>query len=267
MYTNLRRRSFRVCAAMLLVFFLVLFSIPSAFADPVDTGDGVSEPAESGDFLDDPEGAYVELNAEVPEGFRGSVSVLLMNQETNEKYTITAYRVNYYSNSLQLPYGEYSVEQVYTSENSLVYEAFVEEDSFKLKSNYTLHATVLHNAAGEAYVNGETDIDKDSSSEPDNASTTTPDVTQGSDVTQEPDNNQVADHTAQGTDNSQDQDADMTPTTDDPSAPQRENTPADDQPESKGSVVTYILKVVIGTAVFVGIVFGTVYIVRKKQGF
>lgn len=262
MYTNLSRRSFRVCAAMLLVFFLVLFSIPSAFADPVDTGDGVSEPAESGNFLDDPDGAYVELNAEVPEGFRGSVSVLLMNQETNEKYTITAYRVNYYSNSLQLPYGEYSVEQVYTSENSMVYEAFVEEDSFKLESNYTLHATVLHNAAGEAYVNGEADIDQDiSCSEAGNMSTPTPDTTQ------EPDNNQVVDHTAQGTDNSQDQAADMTPATDDSSAPQQENTPADDQPESKGSVVTYILKVVIGTAVFVGIVFGTVYIVRKKQGF
>lgn len=262
MYTNLSRRSFRVCAAMLLVFFLVLFSIPSAFADPVDTGDGVSEPAASGDFLDDPDGAYVELNADVPEGFRGSVSVLLMNQETNEKYTITAYRVNYYSNSLQLPYGEYSVEQVYTSENSMVYEAFVEEDSFKLESNYTLHATVLHNADGEAYVNGEADIDQDtSSSEAGNMSSPTPDTTQ------EPDNTQGADHTAQGTDNSRDQDADVTPAQDDSSAPQQENTPADDQPESKGSVVTYILKVVIGTAMFVGIVFGTVYIVRKKQGF
>lgn len=254
MYTKLNCRPIRVCAAMLLAFFLVLFSIPCAFADPADTGDSAAESTVSEDFLDDPNAAYVELNVEVPEGFRGSVSVLLMNQETNEKYTITAYRVNYYSNSLQLPYGEYSVEQVYTSENSMVYEAFVEEDSFQLESNYTLHAKVLHNADGEAYVNGETDIDKESSSaETGNASTTTPDVTQ------EPD------HT-QGTADTQDQDADVTPAPDDSSAAQQENTPTA-QPESKGSVVTYILKVIIGTAVFVGIVFGTVYIVRKKQGF
>lgn len=248
MYTNTNYRATRVCIAALLAFFLILFSVPSVLAAPTDT-DTTTEPPSADTFIDDPDGAYVELVVEVPDGFRGSVSVMLQNKETGEMYTITAFRVNFYSNSKLLPYGEYSVEEVYTSEDNMTYEAFIEEDSFTLSSNYTLHAKVLHNETGAAYVDGSSDIDKDSSS-----------GTTGTDTSSQPNDSDILspDDT---TDTEQSSAPDKTDKSD-----QAQNTPADEQPESKGSVVTYILKVFIGTAVFVGIVFGTVYIVRKKQG-
>lgn len=143
-----------------------------------------------------------------------------------------------------LPYGKYSVERAFTSENSLAYEAFVDEDSIDLTSNYTLHAKVVHNEAGQAYIDGNSDVDKRSSDNTAGTDTSTgalePDDSTGTDQTPAPDKDSKAD--------------------------QQQNTPADEQPESKGSVVAYVLKVILGTAVFVTIVFGTVYIVRKKQG-
>ena len=196
-------------------------------------------------FMDDPHGAYINLVAEVPEGFRGSVSVMLRNEETGEMYTITVFRVTSYSSDSELlPYGKYSVERAFTSENSLAYEAFVDEDSIDLTSNYTLHAKVVHNEAGQAYIDGNSDVDKRSSDNTAGTDTSTgalePDDSTGTDQTPAPDKDSKAD--------------------------QQQNTPADEQPESKGSVVAYVLKVILGTAVFVTIVFGTVYIVRKKQG-
>lgn len=252
MYTNSNRRSLRVCSAALLALFLLLLSIPSALAAPTGTSDTTTEPPAEDTFIDDPEGAYVELVAEVPEGFRGSVSVMLQNKETGEMYTITAFRVNFYSNSKLLPYGEYSVEEVYTSEDNMTYEAFIEEDGFNLNSNYTLHAKVLHNENGAAYVDGSSDVDK----EPSNGTTGATDTGTAS---QPKDTGALEPDDPTGTD--------QTPAPDkDSKADQQQNTPADDQPESKGSVVAYVLKVILGTAVFVTIVFGTVYIVRKKQG-
>ena len=160
-------------------------------------------------------------------------------------YTITVFRVTSYSSDSELlPYGKYSVERAFTSENSLAYEAFVDEDTIDLTSNYTLHAKVVHNEAGQAYIDGNSDVDKRPSDNTAGTDTSTgalePDDTTGTDQTPAPDKDSKAD--------------------------QQQNTPADDQPESKGSVVAYVLKVILGTAVFVTIVFGTVYIVRKKQG-
>ena len=243
MYTNLNCKPLRVCFSALLALFLIFISIPSALAVPAEKPD--AEPPGEGAFIEDPEGAYVELVAEVPEGFRGSVSAMLMNQETGKTYTITAFRVNFYSNSMQLPYGKYSVEQVYTSEDSMSYEAFIEEDEFELNSSYTLHAKVLYNEAGDAYVDGTSDIDKAPSD-----GTTTQQKPTG---TAEPDD-------TSGNVQAPAQDKDD-------KADQQQNTPAEDQPESTGSVVIYILKVIVGTAVFVGITFGVVYLVRKNQGF
>lgn len=251
MYTNTNYRATRVCIAALLAFFLILFSVPSVLAAPTDT-DTTTEPPSADTFIDDPDGAYVELVVEVPDGFRGSVSVMLQNKETGEMYTITAFRVNFYSNSKLLPYGEYSVEEVYTSEDNMTYEAFIEEDGFNLNSNYTLHAKVLHNENGAAYVDGSSGVDK----EPSNGTTGTTDTGTAS---QPNDTGALEPDDSIGTD--------QTPAPDkDSNADQQQNTPADDQPESKGSVVAYVLKVILGTAVFVTIVFGTVYIVRKKQG-
>lgn len=240
MYKVFYPKPLRWFSVFLLAFVLLLSMISSVSAEQ---------------FIDDPSGAFVELKVETPEDFRGSVSVILMNKETGKTYTITSYRVNFYSNSMQLPYGEYSVEQVYTSENSMVYEAFIDEDSFNLSSNYTLHAKVLYNESGAAYVDGSSGSAKSptndaSDSEPpsplQDPSTSDPNNTTASDQNPKPD--------------------ESTPDKKDDSAKQQQNTPAGDQPESKGSVVLYILKVIIGTAVFVGIVFGVVYIVRKKQG-
>lgn len=238
----------RICMAAVLALVMCLFTVSTVLADPT-----VEDPGTTGEdlpivdetFMDDPHGAYINLVAEVPEGFRGSVSVMLRNEETGEMYTITVFRVTSYSSDSELlPYGKYSVEQVYTSENSLAYEAFVDEDTIDLTSNYTLHAKVVHNEAGQAYIDGNSDVDKTPSDNTAGTDTSTgalePDDSTGNDQTPAPDKDSKAD--------------------------QQQNTPADDQPESKGSVVAYVLKVILGTAVFVTIVFGTVYIVRKKQG-
>lgn len=238
----------RICMAAVLALVMCLFTVSTVLADPT-----VEDPGTTGEdlpivdetFMDDPHGAYINLVAEVPEGFRGSVSVMLRNEETGEMYTITVFRVTSYSSDSELlPYGKYSVERAFTSENSLAYEAFVDEDTIDLTSNYTLHAKVVHNEAGQAYIDGNSDVDKRPSDNTAGTDTSTgslePDDTTGIDQTPAPDKDSKAD--------------------------QQQNTPADDQPESKGSVVAYVLKVILGTAVFVTIVFGTVYIVRKKQG-
>lgn len=238
----------RICMAAVLALVMCLFTVSTVLADPT-----VEDPGTTGEdlpivdetFMDDPHGAYINLVAEVPEGFRGSVSVMLRNEETGEMYTITVFRVTSYSSDSELlPYGKYSVERAFTSENSLAYEAFVDEDTIDLTSNYTLHAKVVHNEAGQAYIDGNSDVDKRSSDNTAGTDTSTgalePDDSTGTDQTPAPDKDSKAD--------------------------QQQNTPADEQPESKGSVVAYVLKVILGTAVFVTIVFGTVYIVRKKQG-
>lgn len=238
----------RICMAAVLALVMCLFSVSTVLADPT-----VDDPGTTGEdlpivdetFMDDPHGAYINLVAEVPEGFRGSVSVMLRNEDTGEMHTITVFRVTSYSSDSELlPYGKYSVERAFTSENSLAYEAFVDEDSIDLTSNYTLHAKVVHNEAGQAYIDGNSDVDKRSSDNTAGTDTSTgalePDDSTGTDQTPAPDKDSKAD--------------------------QQQNTPADEQPESKGSVVAYVLKVILGTAVFVTIVFGTVYIVRKKQG-
>ena len=245
---NSNFKPIRICMAAVLSLVMCLFTVSTVLADPT-----VEDPGTTGEdlpivdetFMDDPHGAYINLVAEVPEGFRGSVSVMLRNEETGEMYTITVFRVTSYSSDSELlPYGKYSVERAFTSENSLAYEAFVDEDSIDLTSNYTLHAKVVHNEAGQAYIDGNSDVDKRSSDNTAGTDTSTgalePDDSTGTDQTPAPDKDSKAD--------------------------QQQNTPADEQPESKGSVVAYVLKVILGTAVFVTIVFGTVYIVRKKQG-
>lgn len=245
---NSNFKPIRICMAAVLALVMCLFTVSTVLADPT-----VEDPGTTGEdlpivdetFMDDPHGAYINLVAEVPEGFRGSVSVMLRNEETGEMYTITVFRVTSYSSDSELlPYGKYSVERAFTSENSLAYEAFVDEDSIDLTSNYTLHAKVVHNEAGQAYIDGNSDVDKRSSDNTAGTDTSTgvlePDDSTGTDQTPAPDKDSKAD--------------------------QQQNTPADEQPESKGSVVAYVLKVILGTAVFVTIVFGTVYIVRKKQG-
>lgn len=245
---NSNFKPIRICMAAVLALVMCLFTVSTVLAaptveDPGTTGEDL--PIVDETFMDDPHGAYINLVAEVPEGFRGSVSVMLRNEETGEMYTITVFRVTSYSSDSELlPYGKYSVERAFTSENSLAYEAFVDEDSIDLTSNYTLHAKVVHNEAGQAYIDGNSDVDKRSSDNTAGTDTSTgalePDDSTGTDQTPAPDKDSKAD--------------------------QQQNTPADEQPESKGSVVAYVLKVILGTAVFVTIVFGTVYIVRKKQG-
>lgn len=245
---NSNFKPIRICMAAVLALVMCLFTVSTVLADPT-----VEDPGTTGEdlpivdetFMDDPHGAYINLVAEVPEGFRGSVSVMLRNEETGEMYTITVFRVTSYSSDSELlPYGKYSVERAFTSENSLAYEAFVDEDSIDLTSNYTLHAKVVYNEAGQAYIDGNSDVDKRPSDNTAGTDTSTgalePDDSTGTDQTPAPDKDSKAD--------------------------QQQNTPADDQPESKGSVVAYVLKVILGTAVFVTIVFDTVYIVRKKQG-
>lgn len=261
MYKFFNYRPLRLFSAFLLVLVLLLSLTSNAFADPVDAEGAESNSPTSEKFIDDPDGAFVELKVEIPDGFRGSVSAMLKNKETGEMYTITAYRVNFYSNSMHLPYGEYSVEQVYTSEDNMTYEAFIDEDGFDLSTNYTLHARVLHNETGAAYVDGSSEIDKEQI--PSSETTGEAGDTETSSRPQDSENV----NSGEVTDTEQTPSPDENKPADDDTTKQEQNTPTDEQPESKGSVVVYILKVVIGTAVFVGIVFGAVYFVRKQQGF
>lgn len=254
MYKAFNFNLLRFFSVFLLVFVLFLTLTSNAYAEPSETGGSESTPSTSEAFIDDPDAAFVELKVEIPDGFRGSVSAILKNKETGKTYTITSYRVNFYSNSIQLPFGVYSVEQVYTSENSMTYEAFIDEDEFTLSSNYTLHAKVLFNESGASYVDGSSDLAQNpSDNDPKTGSSS---QEQDSDILS-PDNT---------SDSGQPSTSDVSTPDDNDNSEKQQNTPTNDQSESKGSVVTYILKVIIGTAVFVGIVFGVVYIVRKKQG-
>lgn len=233
---------FRGFVAAFLALLMVLSFIPTALAMPTSKDDSVYAPSDNESFMADPDAGWIDLKATVPGGFSGSVSVSIRNTETDETYTITAFHVNYYANSKKVPYGEYTIERAFTSENNFVYEAFVEEDSFVLEDSHTINVTVTHNEEGEAYVNGETDIDKPST----DPSSEDP-IASSSDTTVK-DSDQSDNAASQ--DNAGDQ--------------QQEDSQSSAQ--KTGSSVVHFLRVLIGTAVFVFIVFSVVYLVRRQKG-
>lgn len=261
MFSTSKFQSFRFCLTVLAVLVMFFLMLSTAYADPTESEGIASDETTTGKFIEDPTGAYLTLSVDVPEGFRGSVSVTLENEETQEEYTVTAYRVNFYSNSISLPFGKYSISRVFTSEDKFLYPVHLDEYELDIQSNHTLHASVTYNETGAAYVDGSSEIDKEQIP----SSETTGEAGDTETSSQPQDSENV--NSGEATDTEQTPSPDENKPADDDTTKQEQDTPADEQPESKGSVVVYILKVVIGTAVFVGIVFGAVYFVRKQQGF
>jgi len=140
---NLNPTTFRLVSVFSLALFLLIACCFPVYAAPADTEATADVPSTK----------WVDLQAYVPADFKGSVSVLLQSDETSELYTVTSYPINDYLNSIQLPVGKYTVMQVFTSEDSFLYDAFLETESFDLQSSIQLDVTVSHNPEGAAFLN------------------------------------------------------------------------------------------------------------------
>jgi len=225
------RRGIVTVLSLLMVFLL----ISTAYADPTD------EP---------PEQLYtdgtVHLTATVPEGFGGTVSVQLSNVESGELHTVTCYYSAGHEAYEVLPLGTYFVERAFTSEDSFVYEAFTEYFEFTLGNFQELSVNVTYNEGAQAFLDNQEAQQGVVSQQP-NEQVSTP---QEGDTTPVPEDNQdeVSD-AAQPEDNTSD-----TPSVDTQIA------------EEEMSLLDYIGKVLLGTVIFTAIVFGVVFLVRKRMG-
>ena len=211
--------------------------------------------APTGDIHDEPSGPaagmyYVDLIASVPDGFEGMVYVLL-SHEDGAYYTVRCDKLSDYESTAELPLGRYVVESVYTSEDSMVYEAFLETEGFVLEERIqTLVVEVKYSAEGDAFdpiqdSSPDTSSDEPSPADPDadspanpNPSAPTKDEPAGS---ADPESNPSSDE-GRG------------------EAPQEEPTLL----MSIGSVVKSFLTFLVGAAVFAGIIFILVYLVRRR---
>ena len=78
---------------------------------------------------------WVEVKCEpVPEDFSDTATVVLSNTETGEYYTITCHKVNDYIGRLQLPVGQYQVEQTTTADN-FAFEALTATRAFEITAD------------------------------------------------------------------------------------------------------------------------------------
>lgn len=112
------RYPFRAFILFVSLYILILSSVLSVYADPDEkTSEG---------------GAWVEVVCTiVPEDFEGSVSVVLSDVETDERYTIDCLKANAFVGRQKLPYGKYYVDWIYTSD-TFYYEGFTDLYSFEL---------------------------------------------------------------------------------------------------------------------------------------
>lgn len=78
---------------------------------------------------------WVEVRCEpVPADFSDTATVVLSNVETGEYYTITCHGINEYIGRLELPAGKYQVEQTSTADN-FAYEAFTKTTTFDITAD------------------------------------------------------------------------------------------------------------------------------------
>lgn len=97
---------------------LILSSTAPVYADP--------------DKKEDASGGWIEaVCTVVPEGFEGSVSVMVSEAESDEVYTIDCLKANNFVGRKKLPYGKYFVDRIYTSD-TFYYEGFTDLFSFEL---------------------------------------------------------------------------------------------------------------------------------------
>lgn len=228
-----------------LIFVLILstlFALTSqTLAAP--TGDITGEVA-----TPDANTCYVDLVADVPSDFDGTVYVLL-SHEDGEFYNVSCNALSGFKGTKQVPKGEFWVEEVYTSEDSFVYEAFLNaEDNFVLEENIkTLHVEVKYNPLGAEFVE---DPDRFGPAE------STPEVTPD-EPTPEIEEPQPSVSTEPSSSSSASSEA----------GDIEEDTP-EQAPESENAVsglIKHIMIVLAGSAVFCGIVFVIVYFVRKRN--
>lgn len=223
------RRGITALLSLLLAFML----FTTAYADPTEEQHGPT-------YKD----GTVHLIATVPEGFGGTVSVQLSNVETGELYTVTCYASAGHDTYDELPLGTYFVERAFTSEDSFIYEAFTEYFEFTLGNFQELTVNVTHNENAQTYLDEQAAQQAASSQQQEQ---------QGSDPQQS------------GTTSVPSEDKEDTSEPVKPEDTAQDTAPDDAEgTEEKGGVLEYIGKVVIGTAVFSLLVFGTVFIVRKK---
>lgn len=227
------RRGITALLSLLLAFML----FTTAYADPTEEQHGPT-------YKD----GTVHLSATVPEGFGGTVSVQLSNVETGELYTVTCYASAGHDTYDELPLGTYFVERAFTSEDSFIYEAFTEYFEFTLGNFQELTVNVMFNEAAQSYLDEQAEQQSQQST----------DLQQSQEQGSEPQES--------GTTSAPAEDKEVTGEPAKPEDTVQDTAPDDAEgTEEKGSVLEYIGKVVIGTAVFSLLVFGTVFIVRKKM--
>ncbi len=121
--------------SFLIALFFVFSTHTLALAAPGDSDTG-----------------WINLSANVPDGFRGSVSVLLENTESGETHIVSCYFPSNYKNNFQIPLGQYVVVSAFTSEDSFVYEAFTETETFELTGGQDIEVAVVYNEEGAGFL-------------------------------------------------------------------------------------------------------------------
>lgn len=226
-----------------LILLLLFFIAPTAHAIPND-----SPPSSSEEIL-----GWVDLQATVPEGFNGSVSVQLMHADSGEVYTLTSYLLNDYCNSKQLPLGKYTIERAFTSEDSFLYEAFIDLDDFELKTSKPLDVTVKENPDG-ALILEELSSKPEEPEVPDKSEPETPAVPPSESVTEsEPEPSEPAIDTSSEEPFEPDDQSSTSSSADSSNVSEQ---------DGNFSVLERIGMTIVATVIFVGIVFFIVYIVR-----
>lgn len=119
--------------AALLLALSLLFPHP-AYAVP-------GEPSDTRDV-------WLDIEATVPDGFRGDVTAVLENTESHEYYTIEAHYVGNYRNSIFVPTGEYVLDNLYTSEDINAYGITMDETQFTITDSTTLRPEVFQYEGG-----------------------------------------------------------------------------------------------------------------------
>lgn len=122
--------------AALTALFLALFLL---FPHPAYAVPG--EPSDTRDV-------WLDIEATVPDGFRGDVTAVLENTESHEYYTIEAHYVGNYRNSIFVPTGEYVLDNLYTSEDINAYGITMDETRFTITDSTTLRPEVFRYEGG-----------------------------------------------------------------------------------------------------------------------
>lgn len=227
---------------LVLILFLLFLIAPTVHAVPNDSSSISSE-----EIL-----GWVDLQATVPKSFKGSVSVQLMHTGSGEVYTLTSYLLNDYCNSTQLPLGEYTIERAFTSEDSFLYEAFIDLDNFDLKTSQPLDVTVKENPDG-ALILEELATKPEAPEVPNQSESETPTP---SESVSEP-SSDASEPTEQASSE------DPFETDEQPSASSSADTSNVSEEDGKFTILERIGMTIVATVIFVGIIFLIVYIVRS----